>query len=159
MVLREQEIVDLRDIRSGLKDMAKENLSHIRHQDLQCACGISAYITYLYFKKKGHEVKFMYQEDKDNNAHCWIEINKHIIDLTATQFGVTDEIFVIKKKDALKLPVKISNVYKEGSPHTGMDKIKPLFETWYDQQNPFYLLKISNEMKRIVKKFNIKKDV
>lgn len=54
--------------------------------DLQGACAIASYTLWLILRAKGIPAVFVLTAE-GCDAHCWIETQGHIVDITATQFG------------------------------------------------------------------------
>jgi hypothetical protein len=61
-------------------------------EDLTGACGYASYG--LYRVLPGSEL--VVGEYKGYH-HAWVELNDKIIDITATQFGVTSKVYIVKK--------------------------------------------------------------
>lgn len=74
----------------------------ISYKDLCGACGIGSWVLNRVYRRLGVNSHFvMGRYDKNSHFHdtyygnhCWLEIDKHIVDVTATQFGVPDRVFV-----------------------------------------------------------------
>lgn len=149
MQLSKKEISDLKKIRSALKRLGRTANSDINSYDLSCACAISAYITFLYFKKRGYKPVFKYSTENFDFAHCWIQFNGYSLDLTATQF---DSIYY---EEILFLPTsemrRTHGIYKGASTYTNLSAVRPMFKDWSDSQNPFMLIKTSSIVKQIIK--------
>lgn len=75
-------------------------------ETLQGACGISSRVLHRVLRRLGVQNDFVMgvyvdawqEEGKDN--HCWVEIPRLdvIVDVTATQFGILDKIYVTEPK-------------------------------------------------------------
>lgn len=57
--------------------------------DLGGACAIASYALWRVLKAKGHAATLVYQTDMAE-AHCWVEVYGHVIDITASQYGGPD---------------------------------------------------------------------
>jgi hypothetical protein len=76
------------------KAIRKEILSWKAFEaDLACACCIASYMLWKALKKLGEDpdLVFGYYEDSE---HCWVELKGKVIDLTATQFDLTHEVYI-----------------------------------------------------------------
>jgi len=83
----------------AMSDASKEYDFH--HEDnLSCMCAVASYALYKDLLKKGYNsdtVKFVEGDFEDEYCgHCWIEIEGFIVDVTATQFGIENEIYITK---------------------------------------------------------------
>lgn len=73
------------ELQSWLKDKFRE--------DLECTCGICSYTLYRVLCAVGYNAELV--ESVDNNeGHCWVEVGGYVVDLTATQFGYREVVFV-----------------------------------------------------------------
>lgn len=67
--------------------------------DLGGFCAISSYLFFLVAKKFGFHLTLVegaaFTRCSDPN-HCWAQYKKLIIDITATQFGCSDKVHVVK---------------------------------------------------------------
>lgn len=63
--------------------------------DLECWCAISSELLYRELAKHGIPSTFVVGSYK-GYGHAWIEVNGCIVDITATQFGVTKRVYVVK---------------------------------------------------------------
>ncbi len=75
----------------------------ISEVNLAGACGISSWILNKILKKnKIHSELTLgwYLSDSDPIGHCWVELVKEskIVDITATQFGIKEKVFVSSPK-------------------------------------------------------------
>lgn len=67
--------------------------------DLGCYCAISSYFLCLVARKFGFYltlVEGVAFADYPEANHCWTQYKKTIIDITATQFGCSDKVHVVK---------------------------------------------------------------
>ena len=75
-----------------------------RDPDLGCMCAIASMTLAKVLRKFGYRVNVVNGKFRDNYAfnnnvgydHCWVEYGTNIIDITATQFQIKDEIFICK---------------------------------------------------------------
>lgn len=72
-------------------------------EDLNGACAIASYSLYEFLKNNNLNSKFVLGTYNDIK-HCWVELDKQIIDLTATQFGSIHKVYT---------PLKDSNYYPQ----------------------------------------------
>lgn len=85
-------------------------------QDLNCYCAIASHALMTALKKAGIPAKLVvgyfdedeewdYNDESDNQLdanHCWVEIEGHYMDITATQFAQYSEekVVILAKEDA-----------------------------------------------------------
>jgi len=117
----------------------------INKQNLAGACGISSWLLNKLLKKnKIHsELVAGYYVHTVPVGHCWVELiqSAHIVDITATQFGINDKVY-IKKVDGDKM-YKVSR-HGKAAEH--------VLKSW-GNQNPFsYEQDLRDIYKRISKK-------
>lgn len=61
-------------------------------QDLCCACAVASEALARFLRREGFDARFVegqyvpWDLDGDTN-HCWVEVGKWIVDITATQFA------------------------------------------------------------------------
>jgi hypothetical protein len=76
--------------------------------DMANACALASYAFTRVLQARNAPAVFMYGEwDTGEFAryspvlrqHCWVELHGLIYDLTATQFGVADEVLVVRRSD------------------------------------------------------------
>jgi len=145
-----EHIEKLNNLRQHLITLSYEKDFRVDASDLCGACAISAYITYLYFRKRKFSPKICVTE-----THCFIEIQGYFIDLTATQFGIQEEILIMhrlkfKKFVKDKELVKIS-YFENIKKFNDLRKFRGEMCHWYDNQNPFALKNKSDKLKQIIK--------
>ena len=93
---------------------------------LRGLCGIASYALYQALIKEGFRPTFMMGDMPTVlGKHCWVELNGKVIDVTATQFGVIDRVFVTKPTDRA-----LSYFYESRSPFSYRDM--PVFKEWMD---------------------------
>lgn len=142
----DKHIPELKRIRSLLHKLALSNEAEIYQTSLRNACAISAYLTYLYFRKNKYKPIVKISKTSGSGFHCWIEVEKHVIDLTATQFDIKEEILILpirRKKDF--------DVFRMSRSLHNLREIRKEFSTWTEFQDPFWLLENSKTMKQIHK--------
>lgn len=91
--------------RSLAEKFAKNNSFIGDKRTLQCYCAISSKIFYKMARRAKYKVNIIqgnfgkdyYPDNYNNINHCWIEYGNYIIDITATQFGIKDKIYIIEK--------------------------------------------------------------
>lgn len=90
------EIVELgHSIRSAMEEFAAsdENPGDISSGDLSCGCAVASYFFARELRRRlGISAKFVATQN-----HCFVEYNRYIYDLTATQFGRKEKVYVIRK--------------------------------------------------------------
>lgn len=92
-----------------------------------CAIASAAYVEYL--KRRGIDSYCVY-----TNRHCWVSVGTYFVDLTSSQYDITD-LLVLKKKVFMDLVRRSTwpicyNGYKR------VDSYKDAFSTWYAGQSP-----------------------
>lgn len=69
-------------------------------ENLQGACAIASYTLHRTLNNLHIPNRFVmgWFRDKWSNDenHCWLEVGEHIVDITATQFGISDKVYVTK---------------------------------------------------------------
>ena len=87
-------------------------------KDLSCMCGIASYALREAIKRIGIRIKLIYGFYGNSSGHCWLNIEDKIIDITATQFGVSRKVFVTSisnaKYDRLKEMKSMSEIKIDG---------------------------------------------
>jgi hypothetical protein len=72
-------------------------------QELGGRCHLASRVLYKEARKSGLKVKMCtgwFENDFSAGGHCWIEFEGKIIDITATQFGIKDKIFITDVNDS-----------------------------------------------------------
>lgn len=84
---------ELEAIRYSCESHARES-----NQDANLGgyCGIASYCIRVWYQFKPI-INYGYFDIK-SNPHCWVTINGHIIDITATQFDIKEKIIFDKKE-------------------------------------------------------------
>lgn len=113
----------VRLISTIVRELVDNKLSNIFPPNLKGACAITSYILFLSLRKNGFNSKFVIGKYLGLD-HCWVELNKSIIDLTATQFCCFNKINVFKINDIRYTAIKKRIIKKD-------------FIDWYLYQNPF----------------------
>lgn len=73
---------------------------HNYENNLEQLCMITSYALGKEMKKLGMRPKFIEGNNEVGcNLHCWIEWRGLVIDLTATQFGCPDKVFIKRLAD------------------------------------------------------------
>ncbi len=113
---------------------------------LMCYCAIGSKILQLMAKKADYKVTFIqgvyatYRKDveytEDNINHCWIEYKNAVIDITATQFGFQQDVFVRTLTEATThIPVLRHDTFAaswgEQNPKNHMELINKLVEKYF----------------------------
>lgn len=104
----ENNIIEIaKDVRRKCEQYAKSGRSYPKHYndqlDLRCMCATASACLYEAFQKasisstfcNGHFNLGADNEDITVINHCWIEKEGYIIDITATQFGIDNSVYVI----------------------------------------------------------------
>lgn len=63
-----------------------------------CACAVSSYTLWKVLLSKGYTAKFVrgFYQGKD---HCFVICNDQIVDITATQFDISEEVYIVYHND------------------------------------------------------------
>ena len=137
-------IDSLSKLRGELKLIAKAYPFHLNQRTYKGLCAVSAYLTFLYFKNRGFKAKIIH-----GNNHCWIEVGDYCLDMTATQFGIQEEILLLKKKKFYEF-VEEESHYEINNVFDNEDDFKKEIICWISPQNPFSLKEKNKKMKQIL---------
>jgi hypothetical protein len=112
--------------------------------DLRAMCAVASFALYNRLKNEGYDCVFVSGKFKDWNDHCWVEIDGCIVDITATQFGIEEDIFItpdyddrykpFNKRSKRKNIDNVSSLRKSGWPKSQVPswkKIEKYFEDNY----------------------------
>lgn len=134
-------------LRSDLKKLSRIHYykDELDASDMCGFCAVSSYIVFLYLSKRGFKPKFMLAD-----CHCWIEVDNHFVDLTATQFGFEEEILIKNKKDFYKKYKDNSYEFRKPIKIENVENFKGFIKEWPKGQNPIHLAKKSRIMKQII---------
>lgn len=82
--------------------------------------------------------------------HCWLEVSGYYIDLTATQFGLEEEIIILPRNRFMK---KVAGIYsyRGAMKIDSTEQLKIESSKWTKGQNPSYLEKKSKIVKHLIK--------
>ena len=108
-------------------------------EDLSCYCAIGSRILHLLAEKNGYELEFIqgyfgdvFDSDRKLTSssinHCWLEYKGHVVDITATQFGIQAPVHVVSRRN--------TDQYHPVLNHTKFDA------NWDDQSPTRYTRKI-----------------
>ena len=98
-------------------------------QNLCGLCAISSFTLKKVLDRKGIKAKAFigkFVDDVGKTDHCWVEDNRFIFDITATQFGIPEKVYVIDKKS------EKASSYQGGK----MIKNANQFNGWPETQRP-----------------------
>lgn len=125
--------------------------SEINPDNLFGGCAIASYTLYKALIKLGHQPKFIMREN-DCTSHCWVELNDHVIDLTATQFNMSlPKVLITKRDDYFKsIPELIK--YTDKFCNRGAVRI---VNQWYEQSPSTYYKQIRKFLKNLNVKFHL----
>lgn len=74
--------------------------SEISPWDLCGACGVASYALYRLYKKYRIKSKFVMGQFADfAGCHCWVQVNKKIVDITVTQFDIETPVLIVPAND------------------------------------------------------------
>jgi hypothetical protein len=116
-------------VRKTIEDERKKNhdAKVVWSQDLCGACAVASSLLTHELKKQGVNsflVIGQYIRGDVPWTHCWVETNSDIIDITATQFGIEQKVFLSDKRNS---------AYKRD--FFGKAASKEVTQ-WYGYQNP-----------------------
>ena len=99
------------------------------YSDLQCWCGIASCALSKALTKKGISNKIIFGEfrrtkNERGDDHCCILVGDKIIDITATQFGISRSVYVVSSNN---YSYKYFNAIKG---------LRSFFRTWPSDQKP-----------------------
>ena len=87
-------------VRFAFSDAAKDYHFH-SCPDLECMCAVASHVLVTALKKKGCHGHIV-RGEFNGNDHCWVEIYGHIVDITGSQFGLSDIVIVTKEESQFK---------------------------------------------------------
>jgi hypothetical protein len=61
--------------------------------DLENMCGQASYLLYAWLKKEGIKSSMLYG-DYESDSHAWNRVGDYYVDVTATQFGCRNRVYV-----------------------------------------------------------------
>ena len=85
-------------------------------------CAVSSYTLHKKLNRLGFKSKFV-QGHYRMMEHCWVEIDNLIIDITATQFGIKEKVYITRTNDKNYQPTRKRFLKKE-------------FKLWPNYQKP-----------------------
>ena len=118
--------------------------------NLECACAVGSYC-FMLAARKYLKIKMAF---KASDGHCWLEYNNKIYDVTATQFGIKEKVFVLPKDKVPNLKNSLlRNQYKDAN----ADMVKDINHLgpfgWPKEQKPItYKLLIDNDEAIIIRR-------
>lgn len=121
----------LAEARAILEVYSSRQGAHFRKDDLNCMCGISSYVLFLYFKGLNLRPTFCM-----NDYHCFIRLGEYWVDLTLTQFNSKCPSVWFRRRPYTKND-GYGNVHRAIQKARSIKKIRRLFRAWPHDQNPF----------------------
>lgn len=87
-------------VRFEMENFATNNRTIGNPVTLSCYCAIASYSLNQTLKKlkfDSHFITGLYLDPKDESKsyHCWVELDNHVVDITATQFGIKDRVNIV----------------------------------------------------------------
>jgi len=132
-------------IRSEVEVWTKDN-SDVDSYNLAGACAIASYVMYRALIKFGYKPQFI-MADSGCGCHCWVELDNHVIDLTATQFNMAlPKVLITKKIDYFKSIPELKSYYDSKKNNSAVSSTK----NW-DQQSPIIYNK---EIRKTIRNLN-----
>lgn len=135
----------VRSVGEEIHMWAKKSLTcpRICQRDLMGACAISSYVLWKVLKKSGIESNFIQGDfEFEWNAHCWVEIENIIVDITATQFGYDRKVVFSDKSDVNYIPKRIN-----------LSAVREVNKYWHYQSIKYHHHKIHNLITKLLNKF------
>lgn len=136
-----------RFIRSEVEIWIKDNPT-ISADNLEGACAIASFTMYKCLIKLGHKPKLIIAASDDGD-HCYLELNQHVIDLTATQFNMAlPKVLITNIKYYTEVIPELQSysVYKKNSA-----AVK--YANSWDGQSPVIY---SKNIRKIVRELNVR---
>lgn len=121
----------LKEARTVLEVYSSRQGKHFRRDDLNCMCGISSYVLFLFFKALGERPVFCM-----NDNHCFLRVGEYWVDLTLTQFNSKCPSVWFRKRPYTK-DDGYGNVHRASETGRTLKKIRRMFRGWPHDQNPF----------------------
>lgn len=93
------------EIVRSLAHLVREEIKseNVFSDDLKGACARASYLLQKALELNGIKVVFVLGQYSDEPKfgwdHCWVEIDHFIVDITATQFKIDDEVYICQKYD------------------------------------------------------------
>jgi len=106
--------------------------------DLSCWCAICSYEIFLRLEKKKLDPIFVVARD-GWYGHCFIICKEHIVDCTATQFGISEAV-VVKKLEEVDEKIWWWD-YRYAEKFYTSKEIRNHLNRWEDSQKPFQFRK------------------
>lgn len=99
-------------VRREIEVLTKNHCTGIDPDDLCGACGIASWTLDAIYKKLGVTSEFVMGRFNKNSRfddsrygnHCWVQVGEYIVDLTATQFGISETVYIARISDTRYLP-------------------------------------------------------
>lgn len=110
-------------VRKLIEDTAKHYNYDFFDKNLGCACAVSSFLLHKELKKNKIKSKFVWGFF-NNWPHCWNVIDNSILDITATQFGESDSVYLTDLEDDRY----VAHLFDK-------DAVKSLYN-WPFEQNP-----------------------
>jgi hypothetical protein len=132
-------------VRSNVIEWTKDNYD-IDKWNLAGACAIASYTLYKCLIKLKYKPKFIVAEGC-NGAHCWLELDNYVIDLTATQFNMAlPKVLITNKNYYFKAIPELKSYYEVKVNRSAIKSTR----TW-NQQSPIIYNK---EIRKIIRNLN-----
>jgi len=93
----------VQDVRKRCEDFAfsrkAKDYPFYKEANLDCMCAVASFVLHTALRRNGFKSRVAYGFfDRDSN-HCWVELNKYIIDITASQFELKPIYITHKDND------------------------------------------------------------
>lgn len=104
---------------------ASINYDFHNQNDLACMCAVASFVLAEALRKNGIKCNVLYGKfhlPKRNwgSEHCWVEVGRKIVDITATQFQDLPKVYIVSNK---------SGQYRGGVVQNNYDQ----FDSWGGQ--------------------------
>lgn len=86
-----------KQVRNNLKSFICDKPSSF-DSNFFCACAVASYTLWKVLLSKGYSAKFVRGFYRGDN-HCFVICNNQIIDITATQFDIREEVYITDSND------------------------------------------------------------
>lgn len=105
---------------------AASNYDFHNNDDLSCMCAVASFVLAEALKKQGIKCNVIHgnfwEGGWDRGEHCWVEVGRNIVDITATQFLPDGpKVYIVSKKNRQYRRGEVKNHYSQ-------------FKNWYSQR-------------------------
>jgi hypothetical protein len=112
-------------IRIKIEELLDTEMFNGIYEDLCGACAICSVALCKSLKKFGYKPDLVNGMYEGYACHCWVELDGKIYDITATQFGLKDKVFITDVDDFNYLEKEYIN------------NVEEFFKKWVGEQKPY----------------------